>query len=428
MMEKVYAAKDTLRHINMFQYDPKTQDPTLWERIKRKKNLAKAIEEHYDLRVAPAFSDYINDPQPPWTDVTFFRMYEDFPKATRGFLDTVDRPPYILNDTIKSNMYPGDKPNMGLWKKLADIVPAYQREFGIDGARIDMGHALPKELLTMIMDKARHIDPDFTFIAEELQPQNAQKARDNNYNLIISNGFVMEPRFFEGKLLEFMHQSLKLPLPVLAMGETHDTPRLAAREGKETTAKLLTVLNYFMPEAVPFINSGQEIFETQPMNTGLDCKEDEAYNLHPDDPFYGKLALFDQYQFHYTYDKRWILPDILDFIKPIRQKYLPQITNGKYFIPLYGNNHPNTLIGLGYYKKTKKAKENILIILANSNPYDEVRRAISIAELRAQSNNHETVGKLLFSTHEAPRAFTQFIDENTLDIHLGPGEVKITEL
>ncbi|MCF7925559.1 MAG: alpha-amylase [Candidatus Izimaplasma sp.] len=428
MMEKVYAEPDTLRHINMFQYDPKTQDSELWKKVKRKKNLSKAIMEAYDLRVAPAFSDYINDPQPPWTDVTFFRMYEDFPKATRQFLDTTKRPPYILNDTIKSNMYPGETPNIELWKKLADIIPEYQRHYGIDGARIDMGHALPKELLTMIMSKARDIDSDFTFIAEELQPQNADKARENNYNLIISNGFIMEPRFFEGKLLEFMHQSIDLPLPVFAMGDTHDTPRLAAREGGTTTAKLLTILNYFMPEAVPFINSGQEVYETQPMNTGLDARDNEQFMLNQTDPYYGKLALFDKYQFHYTNPHRWELPDILDFIKPIRQKYLPQITNKKYFIPLYGKNHPNTLIGLSYFKKTKKKEHNVLIVLANSHPYEEVKRAIPIHDLRHQSQNNAMVGSLLFSTHEDPRPFTQFFDDNTLDIHLGRGEIKIIEL
>jgi hypothetical protein len=238
----------------------------------------------------------------------------------------------------------------------------------------------------------------------------------------------MEPRFFEGKLLEFMHQSIKLPIPVLAMGETHDTPRLAAREGGETTAKCLTILNYFMPEAVPFINSGQELFETQPMNTGLDCKKDEQFNLHIDDPYYGKLALFDMYQFHYTYQNRWVIPDSLDYIKAFRKKYLTQIKHRKYFVPLYGENQPNTLIGLSYYKPRKTARENVLIILANAHPYEDVKQSVSIDDLRTKSKNGSMEGKLLFSTHESPRVFTQFIDYNTLDIHLGPGEVKLIEL
>ena len=99
-MEKVYKSEDTFRHINMFQYNPKDQNKVLWNKIKNKKNLSEEIEKKFDLRIAPAFSDHINDSQPPWTDVTFFRMYEDFPKETKEFLDTTDRAPYILFDTI----------------------------------------------------------------------------------------------------------------------------------------------------------------------------------------------------------------------------------------------------------------------------------------------------------------------------------------
>jgi glycosidase len=428
MMEKVYNDKDTYRHINMFQYNPKEQNEKLWNKIKHAHNLSAAIEQHFDLRIAPAFSDYINDKQPPWTDVTFFRMYEDFPKETKGFLDTTNRPPYILFDTIKANMYPGDKPNMKLWKKLADIIPSFQRRFGIDGARIDMGHALPKKLLHMIITKAKENDQDFAFIAEELQPQNADKAKDNGYNIIIGNGFVMEPRVFEGKLKEFMYESINLALPTFANGETHDTPRLAAREGGENLSKVLTILNMFMPNGVPFINSGQEVYEKQPMNTGLDCREDELYVLDPSDPFYGKLALFDKYQFHYTHERRWEIPDILDFIKPIRQKYLKAITNSNHFVPLFAVHHPNEFIGFGFYNKRKDAKENVLMVFANANVYKEHYLRVNIHELRKQSNNQEDTGKLLFSTHEGPRAFTQIFDHNTVDLHLGTGEIKIIEL
>lgn len=428
LMEKVYNNKETYRHINMFQYNPKQQDEKLWNKIKDSENLSEAIEKHFNLRIAPAFSDHINDPQPPWTDITFFRMYKDFPQETVQFLDRTDRAPYILFDTIKSNMYHGKEPNTALWERLADIVPSYQRRFGIDGARIDMGHALPKDLLDMIISKARENDPDFSFIAEELQPSNAQKAKEFGYNMIIGNGFVMEPRIWEGALHEFMYTSVNLPIPTFACGETHDTPRLAARDGGTTLSKTLTTLNMFMPNGVPFINSGQEVYETQPMNTGLDCRPNEQFMLSEDDPYYGKLPLFDKYQFHYTNNRRWELPDLLDFIKPIRKKYIKQITNKEFFVPLYAHDQPKTFIGLAYYKKTKTNKNNCLLILANANPYHEQYIRPNIHELRAISGNKELQGKLLFSTHEGPRAFTQFIDFDHLDIHLGAGEVKIVEL
>jgi len=427
-MEKVYESKDTYRHINMFQYDPKTQNETLWNTIKNNPNLAQAIEDTFDLRVAPAFSDHINDDQPPWTDVTFFRMYLDIPQETAPFVDTLDRPPYILFDTIKSNMYHGTQPNQPLWDILSDIVPSYQRRFGIDGARIDMGHALPEKLLKMIMQKARNIDPDFAFIAEELQPGLAQKAKTAGYNMIIGNGFIMEPRILEGNLQEFMYDSIKLPIPTFACGETHDTPRLAARDCKENGSRLLTLLNMFMPNSVPFINSGQEVYELQPMNTGIDARENELQMLEPSDPYYEKLALFDLYQFHYTTPRRWEIPDMLDAIKPIRKKYLKSITNKNAFVPLFANYANNTFIGLSYYKKGSSTSQNTLLILANADIEHEHYIQVDIRALRLAANNQQMQGKLLYSTHEAPRVFNQYIDYNTLDIHLGPSEVKIIEL
>jgi len=425
-MEQVYNSNDVKRHIKMFQTNPMDQDKEKWAKVKRKKNVIQAIEDEYGLKIAPAFSDHINDTQPPWTDITFFRMYLDHPQETIQYLDVPNTPPYILFDTIKSNMYHGKKPNKALWEKLADIVPSYQRRFGIDGARIDMGHALPAELVQMIFDKARAIDPDFAFIAEELEPKNANIAREKGYNMIIGNGFIMEPRIWEGKAHSYFYESRHLKAPVFACGETHDTPRLASRDGGETLAKTMTILNMFMPNGVPFINSGQEVFEPQPMNTGLDCTDEDLYRLDENDPYYKKLALFDRYQLHYLHEKRWMLPDILDFIKPIRKKYLKQITNADYFVPIYDDN--KLFIGFGFYKKTKTNKQNILMILANLNPYHEAYMKPSIYDLRQASNNQETMGKLLFSTHEGPRDFTQFDNHNNLDLHLGAGEIKIVEL
>ncbi len=164
------------------------------------------------------------------------------------------------------------------------------------------------------------------------------------------------------------------------------------------------------------------------MNTGLDCGENEQFSLDRDDPYNGKLALFDKYQFHYTNNRRWELPDILDFIKPIRAKWLKQITNKKSFVPIYSADHSNTFIGLAYFKKNKKQLDNCLLILANGDSFNQQLLKPDISKLRALSNNNSMIGKLVFSTHEDPRKFTQFDDLNTIDLHLGAGEIKIVEL
>ena len=147
------------------------------------------------MTVAPAFSDCINDPQPAWNDITFFRMYLDHPTASVPFLPKDENfNPYILYDVAKSSLNPGSLINQPLWDLLSQIIPYYQTEFGIDGARIDMGHALPLELVKQIIEAARKIDPHFCFIAEELDSQNASVSLEKGYNMIIGGGFTMETR------------------------------------------------------------------------------------------------------------------------------------------------------------------------------------------------------------------------------------------
>ena len=197
--------------------------------------------------VAPAFSDHINDIQPPWTDITFLRLYLDHPTANIKHLDNPKIPPYILFDTIKANLHPGKKPNKVLWRELAKTIPHFQKRFGIDGARIDMGHALPAELLEMIITRARDNDPDFGLIAEELNPDNAKKAKEVGYNIMIGNGFWMEPRFKEGFLQAFIERAIISELPMFATPETHDSKRIAAREGGIVLSRMLAIFNMLLP-------------------------------------------------------------------------------------------------------------------------------------------------------------------------------------
>jgi hypothetical protein len=424
-MEKVFSSSDVKRHIKMFQFNPKKQDAELYEKvIMSSENVVDDIEKHFNLKIAPAFSDHINDVQPPWTDVTFFRMFMDHPKATKVYLDNPNQPPYILFDTIKANLFPGLEPNQELWELLAGIIPYYQKTFGIDGARIDMGHALPKELLNMIISRARKTDPDFAFIAEELNPDNAQKAKEAGYNIIIGNGFWMEPRIWEKKLHKFIYGAKDIALPMFACAETHDTARIAGRDGGRTLARMVTVFNMLLPNLVPFINSGQEVYEIQPMNTGIDCSPDDKYRLPADDLFYGKLALFDKYAIHYLNHDRWELADHLNGVKTIRNLWLKQILDLKYYEPIYFNEFDTPAIGVSYFNpETKKC----LLVVANSNVYNDIYCNAGLENLRKKANNYNNFGKLLYSTYEFGRDYHDFSPDGRVHFHLGAGEVKIIE-
>lgn len=424
-MEDVYKNKNVQKHLNLFQINPKTQDKVKWKNLQKEYldnkdiNILDLIDKHYGLTTAPAFSDHINDNQPPWSDVTFFRLYKDHPKANKKFLKNKNIPPYILFDTIKSNLHPGEKPNQELWETLSNIIPYYQKEFGIDGARIDMGHALPDDLIKLIIKKAKDIDPDFCFIAEELNPDNDKQAKKLGYNMIIGNGFMMEWELDHLSMHKFMLNQHKLSLPTFACGETHDTPRLAARDGGHILTRFLTVMNMFVPNTVPFINSGQEVLEKQPMNTGIGARENELFMLPKDDPGYGKLALFDSYSFHYLNPNSDDIKNNLKKIKPIRKKYLKFITNKKNYIPLNYLEGEN-LIGFAY-----KTNKEILFILGNPYYTHSQYGKIDLTKIKAK---HPLLkeGKLLYATYEKKqRKLHEFDPTGNPYFLLGVGEIKI---
>jgi len=389
-LETVYKSEDVKKHINLFQKDPRSLDSEKWNKVKDNNGeILDIVRKEFGLTVAPAFSDHINDPQPPWSDVTFFRLYWDHPIESEKYHNK-DYNPYILFDSIKGNLFPGKLVNNELWSLLSDVIPYYQ-QFGIDGARIDMGHALPKELTQLIIKKAKQIDSDFAFIAEEMNIDNAKIQKKLGYNMIIGNGFWMTPRLKDKRTHEFYRKISKLATPVFACGETHDTQRLVARDdGGKKLSKMVTVLNMFAANGVPFINSGQELFEIQPMNLGIDCRPGEDKNLSKDDPFYGKLALFDKYQFHYLGDDRWELVNLLEEINEVKDKYLKHIIKNK---PLKNQ--------LGF---EIKVNNGYLYIIANDNLKEEVninfkKDATVLVSSEQNRNDYYLPGevKILFS-------------------------------
>ena len=328
-LEYIYSLDSVKKHLKKFSHNPKEIDPGKWEKISKENGkILELIVKEFGLITPPGFSDWINDPQPTWDDVTFLRLYLDHPNAAKRFVD-YDQPPYILFDVIKASLFPGDEENVELWDYISSIIPHYQKKFGIDGVRLDMGHALPKKLEKMIMDRAREVDPAFVFIAEELNVSRAENAKESGYDAIIGNSWWMMPRVPE-KAYEFYQEiAPRLPIPYIAAAETPDTPRIRVREDGDKLKKLVPFLLSFSPNGIFFINSGQEIGEIQPMNLGLDNNDEGRAVLPPSDEFFAKLAFFDHYALH------WDTPDneVLGFLRRlsiIRGIYLDLILEGQY--------------------------------------------------------------------------------------------------
>lgn len=432
----IYQSWEVWDLIKKFTVSPDQYDSEKWAELKKlyeednSIDFLDFIEKEIGLTTAPAFPDCLNDPQPPWSDVTFLRLYMDHPVPSRHFMRDSDQAPYILFDTIKSNIFKGEIRNAELWSKLSCIIPHFQKNFGVDGARVDMGHALPEELVQMILHNARGIDKEFSFIAEELVVDGAEAARKAGYNMIIGSGFIDEPRVFEHQTHKFMYDSVYIKVAVYACGETSDTPRIAAREGGEPLSKLVTIMNQFIPNAVPFINSGLELYETQPMNTGLDCRPDEAYRLNPSDPYFGKLAFFDKYQLHWTNELRWDLPDTLEEVSKFRKLFIDTFTETNNFIPLGCGDVMLSFIGLGWIISNRKyqGNDNLFLAIANTDIMNEREFTIDLVEARKIARNSSRKAWLAYSSCEESRELYEFDVNGNLKLKFKPTEVKLIML
>lgn len=339
-LPEIYALKDVRDYLSMFRHPPSVTHPKQWQdfaakaKVKAPQNLLREIARQFGVTVPPAFSDVVNDPQPPWTDVTYLRLFADHPvQSARQLPDPKQQPPYVLFDTIKANVFEGKKPNRTLWDKIAGILPFYQR-FGVDGARVDMAHALPNDLEFLILGKPREIDPDFCFMAEDLGTDNHVRARRVGYNMIVGPGWYKQPRAREGLIGEFLDEVRPLRVPVIASAETPDTPRAVVRPGGRQFSKQAVVFNAFVPNGVPMINTGVEVFERQPMNLGLDIVPPGRDALPPSDPQAGKLAFFDRYALHWLNRGSKGMVELIAEVMALREEFLPRIVSRRNWVEL----------------------------------------------------------------------------------------------
>ena len=315
-LKLLYTCKGIGDYLRKFTYSPKVMDPEKWERVlaeqrRSGENILDLIEREFGLTTVPGFSDVLNDPQPPWVDVTYLRFYHDIHEKVRSYLPK-EQPPYVLQDVACLNLYQGNEPNEQLWDYVVGVIPYYQEKFGIDGARIDMGHALPPALNKAIISRVKEKKPDFILWSEEFSAERSQTALEDGFHFITGDLWhvfkdIEQPRFCR----RLFSTVLGSALPVTGALETADTPRAALVYRDHKKIEFLVMLNSFIPNSVPFINNGLELLEVQPMNLGLDNTEAGRFVLEPEDPMYGKLAFFDNYRLHWLSNERGWMEELL---------------------------------------------------------------------------------------------------------------------
>lgn len=286
-LKKVYSHKSFEQYAAAFRQNPATLDK--WAEVKERFDNPLDAAEALGLTTAPAFSDVINDKQPSWDDVTYLRL--DMGENQRY----KSRAPFIAHDGIKLDKYPPQKPNFELWDIIESVIPYYKQKFSIDGARVDMAHALPEDLTLNIIKKLRGMDEGFILWSEALNIKDAGKEKEAGYNFISGASW---DNYYNKKFKKLLYDMSASPLGVVCSLETADTPRASAKfAGKEADA--IMAFNAFLPNGIVLINNGQEVGERQPMNLGLGVYEGARYVLPKSDFRYAKLAFFDAYMFHW---------------------------------------------------------------------------------------------------------------------------------
>lgn len=271
-LETVYHSQETAAFLRKFSPPPNELHPILWQQLKERAaktgdELLTLVEQEMGITTAPAHSDWINDVQPIWTDITFLRLYKDFSPQVRHLISS-DQAPYVLFDTIKCNDYPGEEPNLELWDVLEEAVRFNLEKYGIDGFRIDIGHVLPIPLLTRIFDTIKELNPNAILISEDLFNRNHKKAASTGYNIMLGSGWNVMTQINKDNLVSFLEELPELNIHVFACAETADTPRITSRGGVEV-ARMIAVFNQFLPNAIPYVTTGYEMNEEQPLNCGL---------------------------------------------------------------------------------------------------------------------------------------------------------------
>lgn len=353
------------------------------------------------LRIPGAFADWPpDDPQPPWGDVTYLRLFDhpDFNymayNSIRMYDERLMHPRHVI--------WP-------LWTRIIRIIPHYQREYGIDGVMIDMGHALPPPLKREIVLVARLRNPDFAFWDENFFVE--QHTRDEGYNAVLGSYWLMSHRADELAHLLDILATEGVPLPFFAAPETHNCPRAAARHGGAAHAAFAWAVGCLLP-AIPFIHSGLDLAETLPVNTGLDFEPEELarYPSHT-------LPLFSEYAYG------WLRAEnLVDWIRrtlTIRARYRDLITDPSpdtLTLLMDGNERedrePSPIVA---FVRRREGDGRRLAFVGNGHPEDRQEVSLHLPTDRA------TVTDLLTG-----RSFR--LDEGALSVALDPGECLICQV
>jgi len=306
----------------LFSYSPKRLYPERWDRFvsenKDNPDFMSALTDEFGLVTPPCTSDCANDPQPPWTDVTPLRLYEDYDplfydELGKDFLDNT--PPFFVQFILKASVFKGNSPMIRLWDKISGVCSFYSKEYGVDGVRGDMFHALPDELIAKIV---KEVPNDFILIMENLDNKAGEELSiKHGFDYYTGNLFTVIDENAEN-IRFFIDEISKFKTKILALPVIGDSPPIFSKGFDSADFKLR--LSSMLPNASFGMTADTILQNTLPLNFGLGFSEEDQIEFKKKmNDANRKVAYFN----HDFLDREWdeMNMDKFDYIKNIIKKH-----------------------------------------------------------------------------------------------------------
>lgn len=405
-----YRSEQVHEHIAIFQ-----KAPTL-----KKEKTLDDIEKQHQVTTAPYFSDQINAGVAADLDCTPLRFYEDMHDLVPENL--VDKTPYITQDILRADLHPGTKPMKALWDMLCDNITWYQKTFQIDGIYLQKAFLIPEDLQVQMAETARKQQPNFVMIAEDAIVEHSDRWLKKGYDAISGNGAYEERFVWNYKFHDFAYHMKGTTCPMFVACEFYDSLRIHAMEHGNQLALTLSIMNYFLPNGIPYMEHGVECYETQPLQLSEYGDENSLLTLPDNDIRAKKQGFLDPYFFDYRHDQMQMFFNVMTNVSRLRQSYIHEIHQSNACIPVWFDSPKDLGIGFTYLKN-----DRALMVICSVNVHEHSSLHIHTENLFCELPfKHRTIRQIYSSID--PYIYDITLDDfQNIPLDFAPGEVKFIE-
>ena len=361
----LYESEDVATHMEAFCKDPKSNDEEHYFNTMKDCEddaVLQHIEATYDCTIAPMISDQINAHLPIEKEYSVVRFYQD----RHSHCPNKKHAPYLLQDIIRMDMYPGKHPVQALWDEILSALQMWTSDYGFDGFYFSKPYLLPEKLIKDMIHTVRKASPHAALLMENSELKDTQKWQKYGIDAISGASAYTIHDIYNYQYHNFAYTLLQAPMTQFAASELLDTPRITQYDGGETLAKLCTFMNLFLPNTIPTLTSGQLCFEKQPQY--LSCFNDQNFlNALPrEDAQYRKQAMLDRYTYHYLRNDFHVFIYMFEQFTNIRNQDLEAIVQPSKCIPLWFDTPKDLGIGFTYV-----LDDRALLVVCNTNVHNE---------------------------------------------------------